>query len=116
MYFKTLENWAFTVTKMSEPKLATAQTYDRFFDHIKHYVRVFKCIPEIAHGILHFHGMYECLPSLYRKNLLLHGFNVHFKKIYNESGWKSYCRKNIVIMPKKMPCLFKRDSNFYFIT
>lgn len=110
------QDWAFTVKILRNPKSATSSHYDVWFDHAKHFVNVFKCIPETTNGILHFHGMYSCCSSFYRKNLCLYNFHVKFVRIYNQLGWDKYCNKMVTTESRPlMKCLFKRDANFKFI-
>ncbi len=112
MFKCSTQDWAFTVRILLNPKSATTETYDPFFDHIKHFVHIFKIVPETKNGVLHYHGMYTACSNLYRKKLCLYGYHCKFRRIYDQAGWDNYIHKSVEPQgPLLRKCLFKtRDK------
>lgn len=64
-------------------------------------------------GGLHFHCRAESKKKIYYKKYQRYPFSIVFKKMYNEAGWLSYCKKEIVEKyhtEQKQLCQFYLDN------
>lgn len=90
------KKYAFTVKILRNPRDATWQDYDPFFDHIKKWVTIIQLVPEVKNDILHYHGVISVSPLLWRKQLRLWNFSLKLKRVYDMQGWNNYILKDIL--------------------
>lgn len=108
MEIQTTDHRAFAYTvkdNRGRTSDVTEQTYDPFFDQLKHY-RI-KCEYKVAEydkkNRLHYHGIIYLKKGFFRKKICVKGLHVKLVEIYNKDGWEKYIHKDceFINMPEE---------------